>query len=464
MYRQPIRAARLLLVGLAATCCLAAATILPAFGQNTSKDTTEPPERVLAVERELLEKAAAGARKHRMGEATISLRTVQGKPLAGAKVQVEQVGHEFLVGCTIFDLVWPERLYKPELYKERFQGLFNFAVFPFYWRRYEARPGETVEEAVAKVATWCRENGITTKGHPLVWTNRSGVPDWVRKRSPEESEKALLGRVTREVGNLAGLIDVWDVVNEPVNCRAWDHVDSADYVHEPINRIADYVEKTFRAAHRANPQAILILNEYNTIARPEVRDRFFQLVTELKGRGTPIGGLGIQAHEPREHWYPPEEVLATFDRLASFGYPLHVTEFIPQSGGKDITGGWREGKWTELAQADFAEQFFRLCFGHPAVASINWWGMSDRRIWLPGGGLVDEEYRPKPVYRRLKKLLDEEWHTTATAETNAKGTAQFRGFFGKYAITVTGKDGKSRSFEAALKKGEENRWTFTVEE
>jgi GH35 family endo-1,4-beta-xylanase len=59
---------------------------------------------------------------------------------------------------------------------------------------------------------------------------------------------------------------------------------------------------------------------------------------------------------------------------------------IPQSGGKPITGGWREGTWTEEAQAEFAEQFYRLCFGHPAVASINWWGLSDRQIWLPGGG------------------------------------------------------------------------------
>ncbi len=124
------------------------------------------------------------------------------------------------------------------------------------------------------------------------------------------------------------------------------------------------------------------------IARQPDRERFYQLVAELKRRGTPISGLGIQAHEPREEWFSPEKVRTTLDRLGELGYPLHITEYIPQSGGKPITGGWREGTWTEETQAEFAEQFYRLCFGHPAVVSINWWGLSDRQIWLPGGGLL----------------------------------------------------------------------------
>jgi hypothetical protein len=55
---------------------------------------------------------------------------------------------------------------------------------------------------------------------------------------------------------------------------------------------------------------------------------------------TPLSGLGIQAHEPREHWYPPEELWATLDALAGTGLPLHITELHPQSSGKPITGGF----------------------------------------------------------------------------------------------------------------------------
>jgi len=418
---------------------------------------------VRIVEAELLKKVEANIERHRKGDTIISLQTTEGKPLKHTQVEVIQTEHEFLFGCIIFDLVWQNEPYRPELYKQRFQELFNFAVFPFYWRRYEPHPGQTMRDKTLDVVQWCLANGITTKGHPLVWTNRSGVPDWLKSNPPDKTEELLLGRVEREVDRFAGKIDIWDVVNEPVNTRAWTHVGTGDYIKEPINEIADYVEKAFKRARKANPKAHLVLNEFNTIARKDVLMRFVQLVEELKRRKTPISGLGIQSHEPREHWYPPKEVWATFDNLASLGFPLHITEFIPQSSDKNITGSWRKGKWTQEAQADFAEQFFRLSFGHPAVTSINWWGLSDRRIWLPGGGLLTKEYEPKPVYNRLRKLVHDEWKTKVNTRTDESGTIAFRGFYGKYTVTLKTTDGRTRSFSEVLQRGQSNKWEFTVE-
>ena len=183
----------------------------------------------------------------------------------------------------------------------------------------------------------------------------------------------------------------------------------------------------------------------------------------MKRRGTPISGLGIQAHEPREDWFAPEKVWATLDRLAELGYPLHITEYIPQSGGKEITGGWREGTWTEEAQAEFAEQLYTLCFGHPAVVSINWWGLSDRRIWLPAGGLLRKDYEPKPVYNRLKDLIHSRWKTSIEARTDENGRVMFRGFHGTYDISITPQDGQRRRYTAALVKGRNNEYTYTAD-
>jgi len=427
-------------------------------GAEAADQPPTPPEKVQAVEARLLARAAANAEKHRQAAATVRVLSADGRPVSGARVEVVQTGHQFLFGCIIFDLIRGDEPYKGELFTQRFGELFNFAVFPFYWKSYEPKPGEPRREEAARVARWCAEQGIATKGHPLVWTHPAGVPDWLKGRSPEERERLVLGRVRREVEGFRGLIDIWDVVNEPVHTRAWDHVESRDYVSEPIERIADYVEKAFRAAHGANPDAELILNEYYTIARPEDRERFYQLVEELKRRGTPISGLGIQAHEPRQHWFPPEQVWVTFERLAELGYPLHITEFIPQSGGKEITGGWRRGTWTEAAQADCAEQLYRLAFGHPAVRSVNWWGFSDRRIWLPGGGLIDREYEPKPVYDRLKRLIHDEWKTRLDAVTDEAGTVSFRGFLGRYTVRVTRPGEQAQEFQAALRGDEENTW------
>jgi len=235
-------------------------------------------------------------------------------------------------------------------------------------------------------------------------------------------------------------------------------------VTDTITLIADYVEKALLWANKGNPEATLMINEYRTIADKDVRKRYDDLLSELKKRNVPMSGMGIQAHEPRQEWFSPEEVWKTFDLYSRFGYPIHITEFHPQSSGVPITGGWRTGSWTPETQTEFTEQFVKLCFGHPAVASINWWGFSDRNIWLPGGGLVDEEYNPKPVYLMLDKLINQTWKTNTTVQTDNQGMIAFRGFFGDYEITLETDNGKTLGFTVHVGKNEENRWVFTIDD
>jgi endo-1,4-beta-xylanase len=421
------------------------------------------------TEARLLARAAENVKSDRMGDVTVTLRSPDGPPLSGALVQVRQRRHEFLFGCIAFDLVWDPRPPRPERYKERFRELFNFAVFPFYWPTHEPRQGRPEWARMTEALRWCREEGITTKGHPLVWACRSGVPRWLEGLPVERTEQLSEARVRNIVRGLAGEIEIWDVVNEAVNVRTWRHKieafhDTDDWgVEDEIPAIADYVDQAFRWAHEANPGATLILNEYNTIARPPVRERFVSLVRELQSRGTPVSGLGIQAHEPREEWYPPEALWETLETLAGTGLPLHITELHPQSSGKPITGGWRTGTWTEEAQADYTEQLVRLLFGHPSVVSINWWGLSDRTSWLPGGGLLDEQDRPKPVYERLSRLFRQEWTTRLDTRTDAEGTLSFRGYFGDYDLVVERPGRRTPTLPIRVRSHEENRWTFTLE-
>ncbi len=431
------------------------------------------PQDVKAVGGELLARAAEGAERHRKADVTLRFVDPDGQPLEGLDVRVEQLTHDFLFGCIVFSLVRRREATSPrqdDAFKQRFLGLFNFAVFPFYWAGYEPTQGMTGWEPMLPVLEWCHANGVAAKGHPLTWSVPSGMPGWLEGMDVEVSEELLRARIRNVVRGFAGGIDVWDVVNEAVHVPTWRKAMTAQWGQQPwrlsdedaIPQIADYVEMAFRCAHEANPQAHLLLNEYGIIAGREDREMFVRLVRELNDRGTPIGGLGVQAHEPRQDWYPPQATLDTFDALAELGYPVHVTEFIPQSGGKPIEGGWREGTWDEETQADFAEQFFRLAFGHPAARSINWWGLSDNSIWLPGGGLVDERMRPKPVYERLRKLIHEEWKTRLNVLSDEDGRVAFRGFCGGYRVTVAPPRGAAGQWDVKVRRDEANSRTFTL--
>ncbi len=424
---------------------------------------------VKQTEEKLMKQAGENIEKYRKGDVSIQFKTPDGKPLKNVKIEVKQKSHDFLFGCIIFDMIRGENTYREELFKERYKKIFNLAVFPFYWPSYEPRQGSTGWEDMLKTIEWCKLNGMTTKGHPLVWATGSGTPEWLRQYSVTETEELLKTRVINITSGFRDKIELWDVVNEPVNVKTWKHKmqnfdDEKDWgVTDTISLIADYVENALKWAHRGNPEATLMINEYRTLADKDVRKRYDELITELKKRNVPLGGIGIQGHEPRQEWFSPVEVWKTFDQYQRFGYPIHITEFHPQSSGVPITGGWRKGNWTSDAQVEFTEQFVKLCFGHPAVASINWWGFSDRNIWLPGGGLIDEEYNPKPVYKMLDKLINETWKTNTSMQTDSQGNISFRGFFGGYEVILTTSNGRKLVYNLHVCKNEENKWIFTVD-
>ncbi len=395
-------------------------------------------------EKDIFKKAYSNIEKYRKDDFSVVLKG----NLKNVEVEVQQTSHEFLFGCIIFDLVnhgsAPE---DEELFKERFKQLFNFAVFPFYWAGFEPKEGETKEEIIKEVVAWCAENGITTKGHPLAWTHTAGTPSWLAEYSVEETKQLQLNRIEQIVSSFKNQIDIWDVLNEAIHTVNWDaamkenNIDQ-DYRYIGQNFMSDkpgFIDSCFQWAYKANPNADFILNEFDIVYNENSRKRFYDLVEKLQELNTPVTGLGIQAHEPYKGriYYSPQQIWETFETYSDFNLPLHITELIPVSNGDSIMGGYKTGTWTEKVQAEFAEMIFTLSFGYPAVQSVNWWGFSDRNIWQPKGGLVDENLNPKPVYETLDKLINKEWKTSITGlKPPRNGNLEFRGFKGNYQIRI----------------------------
>jgi len=386
-----------------------------------------------------LEKADEGVEKHRKADATV--RVVRaGKNVADAAVRAELVRHEFLFGCNIYRF---DRYKLPEqnaTYKRRFRELFNAATTGFYWAAYERERGKPDYAYTDAVVAWAKQHGIRLKGHPLLWGHQAGVPRWAGgKQPPPEVQKA---RVTEICKRFAGKIAFWEVVNEPS--------------HLPGLKI----DGPYRWARAADPTAHLIVNDYHVMA--DGYPPFFALLEKALADGTPFDGLGIQAHEPRTMRFPLEGVQRVLDRYATLGKAIHITEFTPTSAGAAITGSHREGVWNETAQAEYAERFYRVVFGHPVTVALVWWDLSDSGSWLKGGGLLRNDLSPKPAYDALRRLIHREWKTKADGRTDGTGAFAFRGIRGTYRVTVES-GGVTTAAEFVLAKDKPNQWTVRME-
>jgi GH35 family endo-1,4-beta-xylanase len=155
--------------------------------------------------------AQARIQQCRTAPITVAVVDASGRPLAGAKVSLEQTRHAFLFGCNIF--AWG-RLPEEKLeaaYRRRFADLLNYATLPFYWPMYEPRQGSPAHGHAAEVARWCRDRGIATKGHPLAWNFAD--PAWL-PADAQQIRRLQMARIDDCVARFQGLIDRWDVVNE----------------------------------------------------------------------------------------------------------------------------------------------------------------------------------------------------------------------------------------------------------
>ena len=112
-----------------------------------------------------------------------------------------------------------------------------------------------------------------------------------------------LDRIEREVTGFKGVIDIWDVINEVVIMPIFDKYDNAvTRICKDKGRVG-LIKEVFAKARQCNPEAVLLLNDFNTSINYEI------LIDGCLNAGVPISAIGIQSHQHQGYWgnYEPEE-------------------------------------------------------------------------------------------------------------------------------------------------------------
>jgi len=376
---------------------------------------------------------------YRQADTVLHITDKDGKAAANSVFKVRQTEHEFLFGCGAFDAMLAANEKKGDpFYEDRMQkwcDLYNYGTMSFYWGLYEPTEGETQFENRMNAAKYLTERGKKVKGHPLCW--HTVCADWLMEYDNHMILEKQLARIDRDVSAFAGVIDMWDVINEVVIMPEYDRYDNAiTRICKEYGRVG-LVKEVFAVAKAANPDAVLLINDFN------LSDRYAALIRDLLEAGVPISAIGLQTHQ-HQGYMGVKKLQEILNRFEGFGLPLHFTENTLVSGHLmppeiiDLNDyqipEWPTTPEGEERQAREMEEMYRFLFAHPLVEAITGWDFTDG-AWLGApSGVITVENRKKPSYDMLRHLIHEEWRTVEEIRTDENGFARVHGFKGEYCI------------------------------
>lgn len=263
------------------------------------------------------------------------------------------------------------------------------------------------------VVRFAQAHRMRVRGHCLVWARDN--PDWLTKGNftSRQLSHLLHDHISRVMKHYAGEVFAWDVVNEALDENGKPR-DSIWYNRPGIGfsaNGAEYIEKVFRWAHKADPHALLFYNEAEGETLNRKSDAVYAMVKDFKKRGVPIEGVGLQMHISGDIDLDSmtSALGANIARLSALGVQVHITE-LDVSVPVDPAGIASSNDLKR--QADAYRGVVSACLHNPGCTAIQTWGFTDKYSWIGSHSrgtrgqalLFDRDYHAKPSYRGV---LDE---------------------------------------------------------
>jgi endo-1,4-beta-xylanase len=211
----------------------------------------------------------------------------------------------------------------------------------------------------------------------------------------------LRDHIQTVVSHFRGRVAVWSVVNEAFTSDG----ELRDNIW--LQTIGpEYIAYSYYWAHKADPNAILLYNDYGIEVAGPKADAIFEMVETLQSYNIAIDGIGFQAHLALGYYDPTTEaVMANMERFANLGLEIHFTETTVMI--------YDPASQEQLdMQAESYCNMLRACLSSDVCNNFTLWGITDLysyfdqyedRGWVC---IYDDSYQPKPSYHALIDMLN----------------------------------------------------------
>jgi endo-1,4-beta-xylanase len=258
------------------------------------------------------------------------------------------------------------------------------------------------------------KHNLTVHGHALVFNE--AYPEWLYKALDAASETEALDIMRTHITTVMtrydgkhghGLIKYWDVVNEPFDADNWGELNTGGLWAKPVNGQPAAVRKAymirligeaFKTARKANPDAILGLNEWavdtdteDDLDDPEGVSRKTAVLNLIDGlpKGT-FDFVGIQGHYD-------EETLADSEVMNGIVRGDSLEQTFRDFADRDIQLRISEASVAENGDPKFQSKVYegllRICMHARNCLGFNLWGVNSNKYYFtttPEAGFGDD--------------------------------------------------------------------------
>jgi endo-1,4-beta-xylanase len=285
------------------------------------------------------------------------------------------------------------------------------AADTFQWNVVHPARDQYLFCAEDQFVAFAEANNMRVLGGMLAWTSN---PAWLTqgKFSRDELIAILREHIQTVVGRYRGRVYAWNVVNEPIDAQSGGLLKGEEQLWARLIG-PEYIDMAFRWAHEADPQAVLLLNEYNAEGFNRKSDGLYELVKGMLARGVPINGVGMQTHwGDGRQTFPVQQfdrstIGPNMKRLADLGLDVYITEM-------DVTIAKPVTPDKLASQAQTYRQMLEVCLAASNCKALTVFGIHDGdapSVQEPAMSayaaplLFDESFRPKPAYEALADVL-----------------------------------------------------------
>ncbi|KAJ3982374.1 endo-beta-1,4-glucanase [Lentinula detonsa] len=258
------------------------------------------------------------------------------------------------------------------------------------------------------IVALAQANGQIMRGHNTVWGSQ--LPSWVSDSGFDNATliSVMQNHVSTVIGHYKGQIQL--------GCCQWYNACSIIHLFAQLTVYAEpfnddgtlasnvffetigptYIDLALQAARAADPDAKLYINDFNIEGEGVKATAMANLVSDLKSRGIPIDGIGLESHFILGEI--PTTLQAQMEAFTALGVEVAVTEL-------DIRMTLPETDALLAQQQTDFQNVVSACTAVADCVGVTVWEYTDKYSWVPstfaGQGDADpwdENLEMKPAY------------------------------------------------------------------